>query len=60
MPAALLLERDGRVGDFLDDKLQTAADLQTLDDLINSVREQHSLLRQQVRSTFGTSNQPFR
>lgn len=47
MPA--LVERDGRVGDFLDDKLQTAADLQTLDDLIHSVQEQHSLLKQQVR-----------
>lgn len=41
-------DRDARVGDFLDDKLQTAADLQQLDALLANVREQHKLLKQQV------------
>ena len=50
--AAGLLEqpaaRDARVGDYLDDKLQTTSDLDNLDDLIASVSEQHELLKRQV------------
>jgi hypothetical protein len=41
-------EKDQRVGDFLDDKLQTLADLASLDELLSNVRSQHVLLRKQV------------
>jgi RAD50-interacting protein 1 len=41
-------DRDARVGDYLDDKLQTLADLDSLDALLESVRHQHTLLRKQV------------
>lgn len=41
-------DRDARVGDYLDDKLQTLADLDSLDALLESVRNQHTLLRKQV------------
>lgn len=39
---------DARVGDYLDDKLQSAADLQTLDSLLDNVKEQQELLKKQV------------
>ena len=45
LPAA----RSARVGDYLDDQLQTTADLQNLEELINNVRHQHDLLKRQVR-----------
>jgi hypothetical protein len=41
-------DRDARVGDYLDDKLQTLADLDSLDALLENVRNQHTLLRKQV------------
>lgn len=44
-------ERDIRVDDFLNDKLQTAADLESLDSLLLNVRNQQALLKKQVRST---------
>lgn len=37
-----------RVEDYLDDKLQTAADLQSLDSLLETVRHQQELLLKQV------------
>lgn len=37
-----------RVEDYLDDKLQTDADLQNLDLLLDTVRNQQSLLLKQV------------
>jgi cell division septum initiation protein DivIVA len=37
-----------RVADFLDDKLQNAADLDELDALLATVTAQHGLLRQQL------------
>lgn len=40
--------------DFLDDKLQTLPDLESLDALLVSVRNQHVLLRKQVISTAAT------
>ena len=43
---------DVRVADFLDDKFQTPTDLESLDALLQSVREQHGLLKNQVRSFF--------
>ena len=42
-------ERDGRVEDYLNDKLQTYADLENLDSLLETVKEQQGLLSQQVR-----------
>lgn len=39
---------DTRVQDYLDDKLQSAADLDSLDSLLENVREQQLLLKQQV------------
>ncbi|KAF1923601.1 RINT-1 family protein [Didymella exigua CBS 183.55] len=41
-------DSDARVLDFLDDKLQTAADLDALDGLLAAVTAQHGLLRQQL------------
>ncbi|KAF2237446.1 hypothetical protein EV356DRAFT_441885 [Viridothelium virens] len=40
---------DARVGDFLDDKLQSLADLETLDSLLSNVQNQHELLRRQLQ-----------
>lgn len=39
---------DVRVQDYLDDKLQSAADLDSLDSLLAAVHEQQQLLKQQV------------
>ena len=41
-------ERDIRVEDYLNDKLQTHVDLENLDSLLKNVRQQQSLLKQQV------------
>jgi hypothetical protein len=41
-------ERAVRVEDYLNDKLQTHADLDNLDSLLESVRSQQGLLRKQV------------
>ena len=41
-------ERDSRVAEWLDDKLQTLADLESLDALLQDVRSQQVLLRDQV------------
>jgi hypothetical protein len=41
-------ERDARVAEWLDDKLQTFTDLETLDSLLQDVRSQQVLLRNQV------------
>lgn len=41
---------DARVQDYLDDKLQSAADLDSLDSLLDNVREQQELLKKQVGS----------
>ena len=52
MPAAIISDMDAqdtRVQDFLDDKLQSLADLETLDSLLSNVQNQHDLLRKQVR-----------
>ncbi len=37
-----------RVHDFLDDKLQTSGDLESLDELLASITTQHGLLKQQL------------
>lgn len=39
---------DSRVQDYLDDKLQSAADLDGLDLLLENVKNQQDLLRKQV------------
>lgn len=39
---------DSRVQDYLDDKLQSAADLESLDSLLANVQEQQTLLKKQV------------
>ena len=41
-------ERDVRVEDYLNDKLQTTADLENLDALLDTVLQQQNLLKQQV------------
>lgn len=41
-------DNDVRLVDFLDDKLQAFADLETLDSLLDSVKAQQDLLKQQV------------
>ena len=43
-------ERAVRVEDYLNDKLQTFADLENLDGLLKSVRDQQTILHKQVRS----------
>ena len=39
---------DVRVQDYLDDKLQSTADLETLDSLLDNVKNQQELLKKQV------------
>lgn len=39
---------DSRVLDYLDDKLQSTADLETLDSLLEKVSNQQDLLKKQV------------
>lgn len=39
---------DSRVQDYLDDKLQSTADLETLDSLLDNVKNQQDLLKKQV------------
>lgn len=41
-------DSDARVHDFLDDKLQTAGDLDSLDELLANITAQHGLLKQQL------------
>lgn len=43
------LDVETRVQDYLNDKLQTTADLNNLDSLLQTIQEQHELLRVQVR-----------
>lgn len=40
---------DARVVDYLDDKLQTLGDLDSLDVLLSNIHTQQGLLKQQVR-----------
>lgn len=42
---------DARVVDFLDDKLQTLGDLDSLDSLLSNIHTQQGLLKQQVSQT---------
>ena len=42
-------ERDIRVEDYLNDKLQTTTDLANIDTLLEDVKAQQTLLQQQVR-----------
>lgn len=42
-------ERDIRVEDYLNDKLQTSADLESLDILLDSIKNQQGLLKTQAR-----------
>ena len=39
---------EGRIEDYLDDKLQTYADLESIDALLRNVLDQQNLLREQV------------
>lgn len=42
---------DVRVVDYLDDKIQSLGDFDTLDSLLDSVKVQQDLLKQQVRDS---------
>jgi predicted nucleic acid-binding Zn-ribbon protein len=42
-------DRNVRVADYLDDKLQTIGDLDSLDSLLSNLRNQHALLQQQLQ-----------
>lgn len=46
--AQYLLDQSSRVEDYINDRIQTTDDLQTLDDILQSLREQQELQRQQV------------
>lgn len=46
---ALDAASDTRLHDYLEDKLQTLADLESLDSLLASVKSQQELLRKQVQ-----------
>lgn len=48
---------DVRVQDYLDDRLQTGADLDSLDSLLENVRTQQGLLRKQVFHSASYVNQ---
>lgn len=41
-------DQDVRLQDYLDDKLQAAADFETLDSLIETLKSQQDLLKKQV------------
>ena len=41
-------DNDGRIEDYLNDKVQNYADLENLDSLLENVRNQQNLLRDQV------------
>ena len=43
------VEQNIRVEDYLNDQLQSAADLENLDSLLEKVQKQHALLKAQVR-----------
>lgn len=43
-------ELDVRIEDYLNDKLQTHADLENIDVLLRNVLDQQTLLQQQVRA----------
>ena len=48
-PASALSSHERtRVEDYLNDKLQVSADLESLDSLLSSLRAQHELQRKQV------------
>ncbi|KAL8703341.1 MAG: hypothetical protein Q9201_003477 [Fulgogasparrea decipioides] len=47
--AVQLSPRDARVEDYLNDKLQTEADLDSLDSLLQTVKTQQALLKQQLQ-----------
>lgn len=49
-------DRDIRVEDYLNDKLQTAADLDNLDALLENVRDRQNLLKEQLRVAEVTLN----
>ena len=49
-------EQNVRVEDYLNDKLQTYADLENIDVLLRNVLEQQSLLQQQVRNKSTSSH----
>jgi RAD50-interacting protein 1 len=48
--SARSLDVETRVQDYLNDKLQTAADLDNLESLFQNVQQQHEHLKVQVRS----------
>ena len=47
-PLSASEERDIRVEDYLNDKLQTVSDLANIDALLDGVKAQQALLRKQV------------
>ncbi|GAM83226.1 hypothetical protein ANO11243_012120 [Dothideomycetidae sp. 11243] len=47
---------DARVKDYLDDRLQTAADLESLDTLLDSIKSQQTMLRQQLSEAKSTKS----
>jgi hypothetical protein len=49
-----------RAADYLDDKLQTLGDLDSLDALLATIHTQHGLLKQQVRSQASPSALDYR
>ena len=44
-----------RVEDYLNDKLQTSADLENIDTLLKNVLKQQTLLKQQARNLFSNA-----
>ena len=54
--SVLTEERDIRVDDYLNDKLQIGADLENLDSLLLNVKNQQTLLRKQVGDCDSTSS----
>ncbi|KAF2155178.1 hypothetical protein K461DRAFT_276373 [Myriangium duriaei CBS 260.36] len=47
--SSTLVPEDARIRDYLDDRLQTAADLESLDVLLDNIKSQQTLLRQQLK-----------
>lgn len=52
-------KRDIRVEDYLNDQLQTDADLENLDTLLDNVRNQQGLLKKQVHQELLLPDIPY-
>jgi hypothetical protein len=53
--STLATDEQVRVQDYLNDKIQTSTDFESLESLLSNLRTQHELQRKQVRHSLSTS-----